>query len=65
MLTRIEGFAEEVLARDLQVKMPHQVLLRAVQRRVSRMIGVDMSCSLMNHSTYSVLWAMSVPGVSR
>lgn len=36
VLNKIETFAEEVLARDTQVKMPYQVLLRAVQRRVSR-----------------------------
>ena len=35
VLNKVEAFAEEVLAKDVQVKMPHQVLLRAVQRRVS------------------------------
>jgi hypothetical protein len=35
VLNRIEIFTEEVLAKDAQLKMPHQVLLRVVQRRVS------------------------------
>jgi hypothetical protein len=36
VLDKIEGFTEEVLAKDVQLKMPHQVLLRVVQRRVSQ-----------------------------
>ena len=36
VLNRIEAFTEEVLAKDVQLKMPHQVLLRAVQRRVGQ-----------------------------
>jgi len=36
VLNKIEIFTEEVLAKDAQLKMPHQVLLRAVQRRVSQ-----------------------------
>lgn len=36
VLDMIEGFANEVLTRDNQLKTPYPVLIRAAQRRVSR-----------------------------